>query len=86
MTLLATFLLGILNFAVHQAVLQSRHWMLERVPLFRLGSRVSLGVEFVALLGAMLLVGNGYPGWAWVYAGYTALNGFSAWLILSRRI
>jgi len=86
MTLIATFLLGIVNFAMHQAVLRSRHPLVEQLPLMRLGARVSLGAEFVVLLGAMLLAGNGYPGWAWVYAGYSVLNGLGAWLIISRRI
>lgn len=86
MTLVATFLLGILNFAMHQAVLRSGHPVVEQLPLVRLGRRVSLGAEFAVLLGAMLLVGNGYPGWAWLYAGYSALNGLGTWLIISRRI
>ena len=43
-------------------------------------------VEFLVLLGAMLLVGTGSRGWAWAYAGYTALNAVAAWLILTRRI
>jgi len=86
MALIATFLLGILNFAMHQAVLRSRNRIVEQLPLMRLGPRVSLGAEFVVLLGAMLLVGGGYRGWAWFYAGYSALNGLGAWLIISRRI
>jgi len=86
MTLILTFLLGIANFAMHQAVLGSRHPVVEQLPLVRMGARVSLGAEFVVLLGAMLLVGNGHPGWAWFYAGYSALNAFAAWLIISRRI
>jgi len=81
MALIATFLLGILNFAMHQAVLRSRRLPVRQLPV----AQVSLGVEFLVLLGAMLLVGNGYRGWAWGYAGYSALNGLGAWLILSRR-
>ena len=86
MALIAIFLLGILNFAMHQAVLRSRHPVVERLPLLRPGGRISLGAEFAVLLGAMLLGGNGHPGWAWIYGGYSALNGLGAWLILSRRI
>jgi hypothetical protein len=86
MTLVATFLLGVLNFAMHQAVLSSRHPLVAQLPLTRFGGRVSLGAEFVVLVGAMLLARNGHPGWTWVYAGYSALNGLGAWLILSRRI
>jgi len=86
MALIATFLLGIANFAMHQAVLRSRHPVVDKLPLVRMGARVSLGAEFAVLLGAMLLVGNGYGGWAWFYAGYSALNALAAWLIISRRI
>lgn len=86
MALFATFLLGIINFALHQAVLRSRHPVVEQLPLARFGGRVSLGAEFLVLLGALLLVGNGYRGWGWFYAGYSALNALGAWLILSRKI
>jgi hypothetical protein len=86
MAFVATFLLGIVNFAMHQAVLRSRQRLVEQLPLMRLGARVSLGAEFVVLLGAMLLVGNGLGGLAWFYAGYSALNGLAAWLLISRRI
>lgn len=86
MALFAIFLLGIVNFAMHQAVLRSRHPLVYAIPRGELLGRISLSVEFVALLGAMLLAGNGYPGWAWIYGGYTVLNSLFAWLFLSRRI
>lgn len=86
--LLLTFLLGIGNFAMHKAVLESRHPMLERMPwavrLF--GGPISLWTEFLLLLGALLLVANGQPGWGWAYLVYSGLNTVAAWLILSRRI
>jgi len=86
--LLVTFLLGVGNFALHKAVLESGHPMLGRVPWFvhMLGGRGTLVVEFLILLGAMLLAGTGGAGWAWAYAGYTVLNGVAAWLILTRRV
>jgi hypothetical protein len=34
----------------------------------------------------MLLVATGLAGWGWAYLGYTALNAFAAWLILTRRV
>lgn len=88
MALVLTFLLGIANFALHKAVLESGHPLLGQVPLFyhMLGGRFSLGVEFVMLLGTLLMVGQGSSGWGWFYAGYSAANALSAWLILSRRI
>ena len=83
-----TFVLGVGNFAMHKAVLESRHPLLGQMPWFvhMLGGKGSLVVEFLLLLGAMLLVGTGKPGWAWAYAGYSLLNVVAAWLILTRRV
>ena len=88
MGLILVFLLGMGNFAVHKAVLDSEHPLLGRVPFFfnLLGGRFSLYIEFAMLLGAMLLVAKGSWGWALFYAVYTAVNGISAWLILTRRV
>ncbi|AKH43309.1 hypothetical protein FHS61_000989 [Altererythrobacter atlanticus] len=88
MAILLMFLLGIGNFALQRAVLESRHRLLRELPplIRKLGGRASLVAEFCLLLGAMLLVGNGYPEWGWAYLGYTALNAFSAWILLSNRI
>jgi len=82
------FLLGIGNFAACKAVLESGHPLLGQMPWFfhMLGGRFSLFVEFFMLLGAMLMVWGGSAGWAWAYAGYSAFNGISAWLILSGRV
>ena len=88
MALTLIFLLGVANFAMHGAVLGSGHPMLGRSPWFLhlLGGRVTLLTEFLLLLAAMLLEASGW-GWVlWVYLGYSVLNGFAAWLILSRRI
>jgi hypothetical protein len=86
--LVSIFLLGIVNFALHKAVLASRHRLLDDLPavLRRLDGRASLIAEFVLLLGAMLLVAYGHPGWGVGYIGYSVLNGVSAWAILTRRI
>ena len=87
MGLFVIFLLGIGNFAAHQAVLRSGHPVLTRLPFFyMLGGRFSLVVEFAMLLGAMLLVAQGSFGWAAFYALYTLVNLVSAWLIFSGRI
>jgi hypothetical protein len=88
MALILVFLLGIGNFAMHKAVLESRHPLLGHVPWFvhMLGGRVSLIAEFLMLLGALLLVGYGYPNWGWGYLGYSVLNAVAAWLILTRRV
>lgn len=88
MALIIIFVLGIGNFALHRAVLESRHPMLGQMPWFvhMLGGRMTLATEFVVLLAALLLAANGWPSLAWAYLGYTALNCVAAWLILTRRI
>lgn len=82
------FILGIGNFALHKAVLESGHPLLGRMPWFvhMLGGRITLVTEFLVLLAAMLLVANGWPSLAWAYLLYTGLNLASAWLILSGRV
>ena len=86
--LVVVFLLGIGNFALHKAVLESGHPLLGQVPWFvhLLGGRGTLVVEFLMLLAALLLVAQGSTGWGWGYLIYTALNGVAAWLILHRRL
>ena len=82
-----TLLLGIGNFAMHKAVLESRHPMLAQMPWMGLmGGRFSMALEFLLLLGALLLAASGHPGWSWVYFGYSVLNAVAGWLILSRRV
>lgn len=86
--ILITFLLGVGNFALHRAALESRHPMLVRAqwqwpsPL----GRMSMAFEFVLLLSALLLVAGGRTGWGIAYAVYSALNATTVWLIVSRRI
>ena len=87
MAIILTFLLGIGNFAVHKAVLESHHPMLAQMPWFEaLGGRFSMALEFMLLVGALLLAASGQPGWLWAYFAYSALNGLAGWLILSRRV
>lgn len=88
MALVLVFLMGIANFAMHRAVLDSGHPILAQIGwLYRsLGGRFSLVVEFALLVGTMLLVVSGGAWWAWGYALYTGMNGMSSWLILSGRV
>ncbi|MEZ5689822.1 MAG: hypothetical protein R3E21_13720 [Caenibius sp.] len=88
MAILLIFILGVGNFAVHKAVLESGHRLLGEMPWFvhMLGGRLSLFTEFLVLLAAMLLVSTGGTGWAIAYLGYSAINGVAAWLIITRRI
>ncbi len=85
MWIVATFLLGIGNFALHKAVLESRHPLFEQLGLAAL-TKITLVLEFAALLGALLLVAYGQYFWGWTYLGYSLLNAGSGWLILTRRI
>lgn len=88
MAIFLTFLLGLGNFALHKAVLESRHPLLGTAPWFvhLLGGRISLATEFLLLFGALLLVAQGNPGWGLAYLAYSVVNGFAGWLILSRRV
>ena len=88
MALLLVFVLGIANFALHRAVLESGHPLLVQIGwLFRsLGGRLGLTAEFLLLLGTMLEVASGATAWAAGYTAYTALSALSGWLILSGRI
>lgn len=88
MALIIVFLCGIANFAAHRAVLESGHPLVLQMhgvgPWLR--PPVTLGVEFLALLVALLLVAGGSVGWAWGYAVYTLASGWTAWAILSGRL
>lgn len=92
MALFIIFLLGIGNFALHKAVLESGHPILAQLMRggdsgkARRGRGVMLAFEFLLLTAAMLLAANRWPEVAFVYALYTTLNLVTAWLILSRRI
>jgi hypothetical protein len=87
MALLFLFLLGIANFAMCKAVLESGHPLLGSQGTMRLfGGRVGLTIEFVVLAGSMLMVASGARGWGWGYALYSVANGAAAWLVLSRRL
>ncbi|ANU06778.1 hypothetical protein [Paraurantiacibacter namhicola] len=82
------FILGIVNFALHAAVLESGHPMLEQAGRFftAMDGRASLLFEFAILLAAMLLAANGFPGWGWAYVIYSIFNCGTAWAILSGRM
>lgn len=82
------FVLGIANFAINRAVFQPRHPLFARLsqPSQRLGRVVALVSEFTVLFFALLLSVEGWPGYAWAYAVYTAVNLVAAWLILNGRV
>lgn len=86
--ILIVFCLGIGNFALHRAVLESGHPLIGQIPrqVGWLGRRLTLVAEFAVLLVAMLLTANGWAALAWAYAAYSALNALAAWLILTGRV
>ena len=88
MALAALYILGTVNFAVHKAVLESGHPMLDTLPasLRARGGRASLLFEYVVLVAAMALAANGWPAAAWGYAFYSGLNAMMAWAILTKRM
>ena len=88
MAIFLLFMLGIANFAMHKAVLESGHPMVERTTVWfgLMGGKLGFAIEFIVLLGAMRMVDAGMQGWAWAYLAYSLLNGASAWLILSGRV
>lgn len=88
MVVFVLFVMGVGNFAVHKAVLESGHPMLDALPGFYKtgGGRVSLSVEFIILLVAMLVGANGFPGMAFAYGVYSLFNFGTAWLVLTGRI
>jgi hypothetical protein len=86
--LFLVFALGVANFALHKAVLESGHPLLGQMPWFvhLLGGRIGFAVEFVMLLGCLLMVAQGSPGWAVGYLFYSLANALAAWLVLTHRI
>jgi hypothetical protein len=88
MAVIVIFLLGIANFTLHKAVIESGHPLLNQMPWFyhQLSGRFSLSVEFLILLAAMLLTAQGLGWVAGVYLAYSLLNSISAWLILTGRV
>ena len=88
LAILITFLLGVGNFALHKAVMESGHPLIGRMPWFyhALGGNFSLVVEFMMLLAALLFVAQNSFAAAVAYIVYSMLNSFSAWLILTERL
>jgi len=82
------FLLGIANFALHSAVLHSGHEFIEDTKQYfgtHFGKSASYVLEFAVLLAALVFSYSGSILAVIVYAVYTGLNGFAAWLLLSGR-
>ena len=82
------FFLGVGNFALHKAVMESDHPMTQQIPWLAnpSGRKAAFIMEFGVLFAAMLFAANGWPSLAWGYLIYSSLNGASAWLILTGRV
>lgn len=82
------FMLGIGNFTMHRAVMESGHPLLRAWPAMagQLGRIMALGCEFLVLLIALMLAAKGWPAFAFAYAIYTACNALASWLMLSGRV
>lgn len=87
MALAIVFVLGVANFALHRAVLESGHALARAMARSgRAGAAwVTLGLEFAVLAVALLAV-RAEPAWAWAYVFYSLFNALAAWAILTRRI
>jgi hypothetical protein len=86
--LIACFFMGIANFAMHRAVVESGHPFVEDTKLYfgrYFGRHGSYILEFVMLAGAMLMAHGGSGWFLFIYMMYTLFNGLSAWLLLSGR-
>jgi hypothetical protein len=88
MMVFLVFLCGIVNFAAHRAVIASGHPMVRSMHRATLLLRppVTLTVEFLALLVALLVVAQGSTGWAWAYGLYTIGSVWTAWALLTGRM
>lgn len=78
---------GVLNFALHRAVLERGLLLSDEAR--RVLKRIANGwgtyiLEFAFLLGALTFVRIGSQIAAPVYAIYTLMNGIAAWLMLRR--
>jgi hypothetical protein len=88
MAILITFLLGIGNFALHNAVMDSGHPLLGKMPWFyhALGGRFTMIVEFMLLFAALMFAAEDVVSGPIAYVIYSVLNSFSAYLILTNKV
>jgi hypothetical protein len=88
MAILIIFLLGVGNFALHRAIMDCGHPLLGEIPWFTntVSRRFSFGIEFLMLLGGLMLAAQGVAWGALGYLAYSLLNAISAWLILTDRV
>lgn len=86
--LVLCFILGVANFALHAAVLQSGHEFVEDTKLYfgrYFGKSASYLIEFAVLLAALAFTHAGSSLAVIFYGVYSALNMLAAWLLRSGR-
>jgi hypothetical protein len=89
MFLIICFVLGIGNFAMHRAVIESGHPFVEDTKFYfgrHFGRNGSYFLEFAMLFAALYFAHSGSTLALLVYAIYTALNALAAWLLMSGRV
>ena len=86
--IIVIFVLGVGNFAMQRAVLESGHPVLGQLPGYwrSLGGRGPYLLEFAILLAALLFADSGSEIAPFVYIGYSLMNGLAAWALLSGRM
>jgi hypothetical protein len=87
--LLICFVLGVGNFAMHKAVVESGHPFVEDTKLYfgrHFGRHGSYAIEFVILASAMIFATSGSLIVVLFYTGYTLLNMLAAYLLLSGKV
>ncbi len=87
--LIICFVLGTGNFAMHKAVVESRHPFVEDAKFYfgrHFGRYGSYAIEFVMLAAAMIFAASG----SWIvlifYGAYTVMNGIAAYLLLNGKV
>lgn len=87
--LIICFCLGVGNFAMHRAVVESDHSFVKDTKLYfgkYMGRYGSYMIEFIMLAGAMYMASIGSILILMFYGIYTLFNGVAAYLLLSGKV
>jgi hypothetical protein len=83
-SVVAIFLAGIANFAMHRAFMESDDPLVQAIIrpfVARVGPWTSYAFEFILLLGALMLAGRNWFAALLLYGLYTMLNSMAfAWI------
>ena len=87
MGLIICFILGIINFACHKAVMESGHPFIEDTKKYfgrHFGQYGGYAIEFVILLGALIFSNSLILGL--IYSAYSGLNMITAYMLINGKI